>query len=68
MSLSATKLWEKYQQELGAFIWWMKSLTNIFFDVYSQCMSKIFLGGFGWNDMFRTFPSVRVVHMWMVCT
>jgi hypothetical protein len=28
---SATKLWERYQQELGAFIWWMeKPIKHIF--------------------------------------
>jgi hypothetical protein len=27
---SATKLWERYQQELWAFIWWMKNLSSMF--------------------------------------
>jgi hypothetical protein len=55
---SATKLWERYQQELGAFIWWMENLSTCFC-VHPQCRSKTFLSGSKWKASFCAYPQCR---------
>jgi hypothetical protein len=54
---SVTKHWEWYQQELGAFIWWMENLTCFY--VHPQCRSWTFLGGSRWKACFCAYPQCR---------
>ena len=54
---SVMKIFERQQEELGVFIWWI-SMKNIF-GVYSQCRSKTFLGGSKWNGMLLRLPPVQ---------
>ena len=65
---SATKLWERYQQELRPFIWWMKNLTSMFF-VFTLILGvKHFWVDLDERYVFAPTPSVGVVHIWVEYT
>ena len=55
----ATELWERYQQELGAFIWLIKKPNKHVFFVHPQCRSKMFLGRSKWKACFYTYSQCR---------
>ena len=44
-----------------------KPIKHIF-GVFSQCRSKTFLGESRWMACCYAYPSVGVVHIWVVCT
>jgi hypothetical protein len=59
MSFSTTNLWERFQQQLGAFIL-SGNLTSMFLCL-PQCRSRIFLVDLNGRHIFAPTPSIRVV-------
>jgi alpha-glucosidase (family GH31 glycosyl hydrolase) len=63
-----TELCERYQQELEAFIWWMKNLLSMYLVFTTRVGVKHFWVDINEKHVFVPTSSIGVVHIWVICT